>query len=76
MTHLVRAGRAPGEGCGGLPRTAFLTHFGMTPIERSFLVEQTYGRKYVGDESRFETGTPSEVDPSSAERSKLKKAAA
>jgi N-acetylneuraminate synthase len=58
MTQLVRSGRVPGEGYEHLARETFLTHFGMSPAERTFLVEQTYGKKYVGSESRFEVGAP------------------
>lgn len=49
----VRGGRQPGEGCNHLPLTAYATHFGMSDVERSFLVEKTYGRKYVGNSSDF-----------------------
>jgi N-acetylneuraminate synthase len=54
MVQLTRTGRRPGEGYAGLTREAFLTHFGMSTIEKTFLVEQTYGKKYIGTESRFE----------------------
>ncbi|MDM7914438.1 MAG: N-acetylneuraminate synthase family protein [Candidatus Eisenbacteria bacterium] len=56
MVRRDREGRRPGEGWEDLPETALSTHFGMTNVERSFLVEQTYGNRYVGDASRFEAG--------------------
>lgn len=37
-----------------LPESAFNIDFGMSETERSFLIEQTYGRKYIKDESQFE----------------------
>lgn len=57
-----------GTGYESLPAATFTTQFGMTPVERTFLVEQTYGRKYVGEESRFEDGAAIPAAP-------LKKAA-
>jgi sialic acid synthase SpsE len=38
----------------GLPGCAFDSNFGMSEVERSFLVEQTYGRKYIREKSEFE----------------------
>lgn len=67
MTEWVHRGRAPGEGYENLAREAFLTHFGMSTVERTFLVEQTYGKKYVGDESRFEVGSPRAMEMRTAE---------
>lgn len=36
-----------------LPEAALAARFGMADAERPFLVEQTYGRKYVGDATEF-----------------------
>lgn len=64
MTTLARSDRRPGEGCESLPAKAYDIHFGMSSIERSFLVEQSYGRKYVGNETGFKEGAqPSPTDP-------------
>ena len=49
----VREGRRVGEGCAGLPREALTAAFGMSDREKKFLVEQTYGTKFVGDASAF-----------------------
>jgi N-acetylneuraminate synthase len=37
-----------------LPAEAFACSFGMSAIERTFLVEQKYGRAYIGRESQFD----------------------
>lgn len=52
---VTRAGsdRKAGEGCEELSPRAYDTHFGMSQVERSFLVEKTYGTKYVGTASDF-----------------------
>lgn len=55
MVDTVRAGLRPIPGCESLPPQTFTTFFGMSDVERTFLVEQTYGRKYVGDQTRFQT---------------------
>ena len=36
-----------------LPRAAFEARFGMTEVEREFLVRQTYGKRFVGERSEF-----------------------
>ena len=37
--------------CLALPSEAYTSTFGMSGREREFLVEQTYGQKYIGDAS-------------------------
>lgn len=37
-----------------LPHCAFDSYFGMNEVERSFLIEHTYGRKYIKEKSEFE----------------------
>ena len=54
LVTLAHGDRKPGEGCETLDPRAYESHFGMTKVERSFLVEKTYGTKYVGSESTFQ----------------------
>jgi N-acetylneuraminate synthase len=59
LTDAVRSGRPLRERYRELPAAAFASEFGMTDIEREFLVRQTYGKRFVGERSRFhEGGTP------------------
>lgn len=55
LTRTVRAGAPLRELYRELPPEAFRSEFGMTGIEREFLVKQTYGHAFVGPESRFGT---------------------
>jgi hypothetical protein len=36
-----------------LPAAAYVRQFGMSDIERPFLVEQTYGKRYLGEGSQM-----------------------
>lgn len=38
-----------------LPAAAFRSSFGMSDVEKTFLVEQTYGKKHLGEDSTFPT---------------------
>jgi N-acetylneuraminate synthase len=39
--------------CAALPPEAFASSFGMSAAERAFLVDQTYGQAFLGDQSGF-----------------------
>lgn len=55
-TELVELARDPAEierAARSMPKAAFASSFGMSPIERTFLVEQTYGKKHLGQDSTF-----------------------
>jgi N-acetylneuraminate synthase len=61
LVDTVRSGRRLSVLYRDLPAEAFTSRFGMTDIEREFLVRQTYGKRFVGERSRFhEDGTPVE----------------
>lgn len=53
LVRTVRSGEPLGERHDELPDEAFASAFGMTPEEREFLVEQSYGRRHVGTRARF-----------------------
>lgn len=53
LTEIVRSGRNLDNLYAELPSTAFQSYFGMSEIEKCFLIEQKYGHKYIGEESEF-----------------------
>jgi len=53
LVRLVESGGALVPHYDELPDEAFASSFGMSAEEREFLVEQTYGRRHVGERSRF-----------------------
>jgi len=56
LVRIVR-GDGPLSPCyDELPDESFASSFGMSSEEREFLVEQTYGRRHVGDRSQFAGG--------------------
>ena len=57
----VRAGVSLRGRYRELPHEAFSARFGMSAIEHQFLVEQTYSKSFVGQESRFRVGAPPNV---------------
>ena len=54
LVDIVRSGADLKGLYTGLPPSAFDSYFGMNEVERSFLIEQTYGRKYIKEKSEFE----------------------
>jgi len=56
MVETVHAGWCSAKVRESLPAEAYATYFGMSDVERTFLVEQTYGRKYLGQQARFQPG--------------------
>jgi N-acetylneuraminate synthase len=55
LIDIVRSGVPLREYYSNLPDDAFNSYFGMSVVERRFLVEQKYGRYYLGEGSAFET---------------------
>lgn len=53
LVRVVRSDEPLADRHEELPDEAFASGFGMTPEEREFLVEQSYGRKHVGTRARF-----------------------
>jgi sialic acid synthase SpsE len=53
MVEIVRSRCDLAPFYAALPEAAFERKFGMSTVERSFLIEQTYGRTYVGAKSDF-----------------------
>jgi N-acetylneuraminate synthase len=58
FAELVRAAKSPKELAEAreyLPPVAFRQSFGMSEIEKTFLVEQTYGTKFIAEPTHFPT---------------------
>ena len=53
LVETVRSGRRLRPLYQRLPRAAFRSRFGMSDVEREFLVRQTYGQRFVGECSHF-----------------------
>lgn len=47
LTRVARSGKDLRPFYLGIPEEAFLSQFGMSPVERSFLVDQVYGRAHM-----------------------------
>lgn len=53
LIDIVRSGHNLKSLYAELPSTAFQSYFGMSEIEKCFLIKQKYGRKYIREESEF-----------------------
>jgi len=58
LVETVRSGQALRGLYRDLPVEAFWSHFGMSEVEREFLVRQSYGKRFVGERSEFHDAPP------------------